>query len=75
MKQYVVCYEKIRRAHVGMFFTYGLDVMDERGERIRRISDISTDREPVVRLARLCNALQPAAVHIDDIVEDILAAL
>ncbi len=75
MKRYGVCHEKIWREHVGVFFTYGLDVMDERGNLIRRIGDISTDRETVVRLARLCNALQPSAVHVDDIVNDFLATL
>ena len=56
---------------IGRYVTYGITVRCD-GEEVLSISDISTDKEKVERLAKLCNDNQLSICHIYDVIEDIL---
>lgn len=57
--------------------TFGICVFSEtpKGQQpIRRISDVSTDRNFVKKLTELCNRAQLDPIHLKDVIEDALAA-
>ena len=42
---------------------------------LESISDISSDIEPIERLVKVCNDLQLAPIHLQDVVTDFLATV
>ena len=58
--------------------TYGIACVDEDDgtkELITQIPDISTDREKVERLVTVCNEQQLSPIHLQDVVDDLLATV
>lgn len=63
-------YEEAGNSHEG----FGLQLEDREG-MIRRIPDLSTDAQEVIRLADRMNRYRVSRYHFDDVVEDFLAAV
>ncbi len=51
---------------------YGIRVQDTRTMETHTYPDISTEREKIEELLALCNELCLDAIHIEDVIEDIL---
>lgn len=59
----------------GVYSSFGLRVVlvqEGRTEELLLVPDISTDRSFVMHLARLFTKLQPAPLHLRDILQDAL---
>lgn len=48
---------------------YGVDVF----QRVQSVPDIFTDDQSAERFVNLCNRLQLAPIHLNDVIEDALA--
>ncbi len=51
---------------------YGIRVQNTSTTEANTYADISTNREEIVRLVSLCNELQLDAIHLEDVIEDML---
>lgn len=71
---YVAVKETIESEELGRYTSFGISVRVA-GREIRRIRDVSTDEEAVVRLTRLCTELKLSPEHLDDVVDDFLCTL
>ena len=69
--EYLSKSETIYDEDIGSYVSYGITVRCD-GEEILTISDVSTDRKKVERLAELCNDKGLSVCHIYDVIEDIL---
>lgn len=69
-------YEAVRHTaiseEIGDYVTYGIRVSEE-GRELGFIPDVSTDGEAVERLAANCTAEVLDPIHLDDVIEDLLA--
>ncbi len=54
--------------------SYGIAVTDENGIPLRAVSDIFGNMADADRFAKLCTELELSPEHLDDVIEDILAA-
>ncbi len=52
--------------------SYGVAVMED-GVALKRIDDVSLEKNDIVNLVNLCNELELSPVHIDDVIENFLA--
>ena len=57
-----------RRGHT----TYGIALADG-SDLIQSVSDLSSDKQRVERLAELCTQLDLSPEHLSDVIEDFLA--
>ena len=69
-KYSVVC-EEIESEYIGKYVSYGIEVSRE-GKTVCRVSDVSTDRDEIEELVRLCEAEELSVLHIYDVIEDFL---
>lgn len=60
---------------IGNYITYGIELLDESGVVVNRISDIDTNRREVEELCERCNMLSLSPVHFRDVVDDFLVKL
>lgn len=51
---------------------FGIDTFDESGRLVASLPDIFTNKERTERLAQLCTEQDLDAVHLKDVVEDML---
>ncbi len=51
--------------------SYGVAVMED-GAALKRIDDVSLEKDDIVNLVNFCNELELSPVHIDDVIEDFL---
>lgn len=65
------CYNE----EVGNYTSYGIEVADEKQNIIRRIEDVSVEKQAVTKLTNLCNSLSVDVSLLDDIIEDFLVDL
>ena len=73
MYVYLITEEEFCHEDVGNYVAYGLKVIFATYgvySEILRISDISTDKNSVIKLADLCNRNQASPVHIFDVIQD-----
>ena len=70
MIQYQPFAEERYHVDIGPYISYGIEARDERGNVVRSISDVSTDRALTASLCERCtiNGLDP--IHLYDVVED-----
>ncbi len=73
--RYTVIQTTIAMEKLGEVKTFGLCVLDQYGNRIKEIVDISVNFELVERLASICNRFQALPIHLMDIVEDFIAEI
>ena len=71
MKEFRLFVQSMYDRSVGFYETFGISVF-ENNEITRIIRDISVDRGKVEALAAQCNAEQPDAAHLDQVIEDFL---
>ena len=57
---------------IGDYVTYGIRVSED-GRELSFTADVSTDGEAVERLAANCTDGQLAPIHLEDVIEDLLA--
>jgi len=55
-----------------LYPTYGIEAIDQNGNILRQIPDISLDKPAVTTLAQKMNTHRLALVHFLDVVEDFL---
>lgn len=70
---YQVIKEEFYHEDIGDYVTFGLKVVFATYgvySEILKISDISTDKNSVVKLADLCNRNQVSPLHILDVIQD-----
>lgn len=75
MLKYRVFEEKLISDEIEVYVSYGLkcyNVSNENEECVASISDISTDRSFVERLAEKCTEGQLFPIHLLDVVEDFI---
>lgn len=53
--------------------SFGIAVTDESEIILETISDITSDYERIFRLVSMCNQMQLAPIHLQDVVADFLA--
>ncbi|MCR4771550.1 MAG: DUF6514 family protein [Oscillospiraceae bacterium] len=70
--RYCVFSEKISLQGLGEHTGWGIEVRPDDGSPVGRIRDISENRPYVELLAEMLNSEGAEAVHLRDIVEDIL---
>ena len=54
--------------------TYGIAVTDENGIPLRTVSDIFGNISDADKFAKLCTELELSPEHLDDVIQDVLAA-
>lgn len=72
---YQVIEEKLYTADIGAYISFGLKVIFATHGvylELLRVSDISTDKSKVARLAALCTKGQVRPIHLADVIEDSL---
>ncbi len=66
-------YEMIKSDEaIGRYFTYGIKLIDEAGEEVLKINDVSTDVETVKFITNLLNENNVSKEHTMDILSDII---
>ncbi len=66
-------YEMIKNDEaIGRYSTYGIKLIDEAGEEVLKINDISTDVETVKFITNLLNENNVSKEHTMDILSDII---
>ncbi len=70
--KYILIKEKLLSIDVGEYTGYGIELQNEDGEIIKRISDIDIHKREVEKLCRLCNKLKLSEIHFLEVVEDYL---
>ena len=54
--------------------TYGISVLDSSGVTLRTVSDIFDNISDADNFAKLCTELELSPEHLDDVIDDVLAA-
>ncbi|MBR5542860.1 MAG: hypothetical protein IKU65_02040 [Oscillospiraceae bacterium] len=67
--KYIIFKETVFNEEMGEYMSYGISVR-EKGNEVRRFSDVCRSRKRVCRLCRLCNRLKVSAEQFDYIIED-----
>lgn len=70
---YTVISEQIRSSVLGVYSSYGIAVIDKTGKTVRTVHDITCDRAALEKLVLLCNRLELAPCHLDDVIDDFLS--
>lgn len=70
---YTLFTEELDSPDEGKYIAYGIEVSNGRGERLKTVRDITCDRSALEELVKLCNELDLALCHLDDVVEDFLS--
>ena len=70
MIRYLPFEEERYHVDVGPYVTYGINAKDERGNVVRSISDVSTNRAIVASLCRKCTRNRLDPIHLRDVIED-----
>ncbi len=68
MLRYIPVKEERYTPEIGEYQTYGICVLNETGETVTSLSDISTDFNTVSKLADQCTKGQLAPEHLKDVV-------
>ncbi len=74
MYHYALRCDRLFNEHIGTYVTYGVDVLDENWHCILTVRDVSVEKDAVAALVCSFERLQPAPVHIMDIIEDFLGS-
>lgn len=69
--RYTAVCEKLYSDELGEYESYGIEIR-KNGELVCRVSDISTDKDELERLAELCEREELSPIHIYDVIEDFL---
>lgn len=69
---YSVFSELIDSPYLGKYLAYGIDAADERGCLLKRVHDITCDRQALDDLVERCNRFDLSLCHLDDVIEDFL---
>ena len=62
--------EERRDADLGVYVTFGIRAVDERGNVVKTVPDVSTNRSFVTSLCERCTMHGLAPIHLRDVVED-----
>ena len=68
--QYTVIFTWHQDAFLNGYGSFGLQCTTRDSRILWQMTDLCLRRQPVCRLARLLNRLQPSLLHLEDIVED-----
>ena len=70
MIRYLPFEEERYHVDIGPYVTYGIAAVDERGNVVRSISDVSTDKAYCASLCKKCTINRLDPIHLYDVVED-----
>lgn len=62
--------QKLYNENVGEYITYGIEITDDN----MIVNDVSCNKEKVDDIVRIINKYQVSPIHLDEIIEDLLAA-
>lgn len=72
---YYVFSEEIFNEEIGHYVSYGIGVADDKNQfDIKKISDVSTNKDAILRLVFLCNELELSIIQLNDVVEDFIVS-
>ncbi len=71
MVQYIMVEERLNHPNLGEYLSFGIAAL-KNGEQIILVSDISTNKNDVLKLAERCSKEKLSPVHLYDVVEDYL---
>lgn len=71
MVQYIMVEERLSHPNLGEYLSFGIAAL-KNGEQIILVSDISTNKNDVLKLAERCSKEKLSPVHLYDVVEDYL---
>ena len=71
MVQYIMVEERLNDPNLGEYLSFGIAAL-KNGEQIILVSDISTNKNDVLKLAERCSKEKLSPVHLYDVVEDYL---
>jgi len=69
--QYIMVEERLNHPNLGEYLSFGIAAL-KNGEQIILVSDISTNKNDVLKLAERCSKEKLSPVHLYDVVEDYL---
>jgi len=69
--QYIMVEERLNHPNLGEYLSFGIAAL-QNGEQIILVSDISTNKNDVLKLAERCSKEKLSPVHLYDVVEDYL---
>lgn len=68
--KYQCIIQKFYNENVGEYITYGIEITDDN----MIVNDVSCNKEKVDDIVRIINKYQVSPIHLDEIIEDLLAA-
>ncbi len=69
---YSVFSEEIETKELGKYRTYGIIALDDQGNILKAVHDVSCDLSKLEPLVELCNRFQLSLCHLCDVVEDFM---
>lgn len=72
MFNYYLFGEKVVNPYVGEYETFGIAVLDENGNELLKVSDVSAKEDDARMVVDLCNKEQLEPIHLQDVIEDVL---
>lgn len=72
MIRYIPYGEKLNSDGLGIYASFGMQILDKCGDILLFISDVSPNKQFVQALCNLCTHHQLSPIHIYDVIEDIL---
>ena len=62
--------QKLYNENIGEYITYGIEITDEN----IIVNDVSCNKEKAIDITRLLNKHQASFIHLDEIIENLIAA-
>lgn len=72
MFHYHLLKEILYSDELGEYISFGIQVTNQRGDKVASVSDISTKQDYVEELCRLFNKNNLSPLHLRDVIEDML---
>ena len=64
--------EILQSEALGIYESYGIQIFDSKGNVIKKVSDVSVNKDFVETLCRKLTRYQLSPIHLEDILEDLL---
>lgn len=72
MYQYLTIRQTLLSNELGIYKTFGINVVNRTGETVFTIPDVSPSREFAENLCRICYENQLSPIHLINIIEDFI---
>ena len=73
MNRYLPFREELYSDDIGAYVSYGIRVLDSRGQVIASVSDVSVDKDLVDKLCYLWTRYELSPIHLEDAIEEVIS--